>query len=39
MKAGKAFAVVGGRYAAFYRAQLKEQGAPREPVAVMASSG
>jgi ATP-binding cassette subfamily B protein len=29
----------GGRYAAFYRAQLKEQGAPREPVAVMASSG
>jgi len=29
----------GGRYAAFYRAQLKEQGAPREPVAAMASSG
>jgi ATP-binding cassette subfamily B protein len=29
----------GGRYAAFYRAQLKEQGPPREPVAAMASSG
>jgi ATP-binding cassette subfamily B protein len=28
----------GGRYAAFYRTQLREQGAPREPVA-MASSG
>jgi ATP-binding cassette subfamily B protein len=28
----------GGRYASFYRAQLKDQAPPREPVA-MASSG
>ena len=29
----------GGRYATFYRVQLKDQAPPREPVAVLASSG
>jgi ABC-type transport system involved in Fe-S cluster assembly fused permease/ATPase subunit len=29
----------GGRYATFYRVQLKDQAPSREPVAVLASSG
>jgi ATP-binding cassette subfamily B protein len=29
----------GGRYASFYRVQLKDQAPSREPVAAMASSG
>ena len=29
----------GGRYATFYRVQLKDQAPPPEPVAAMASSG